>query len=803
MGKNVIRISGFLQTLTGRDYITVAESIRQETIKLGSEGYNCHKLNLEESKSFFICLVLDAFGRDERSDILLCAWALLKGYEYGKNLTQRRSYYLEQREKYIPEAIKKQPFNSLKKSQQISKANALLGKENKLCSEIETYFNMIADKIKYINNARKKFVEAEKSRNSEYVVEYPIPSYIASSQHKENPEDNVKIAETFGLPFTNNWFSGRVEEIKTIENNFKKGVYIQILNGMGGMGKTQTAIKFVYDHISEYSLIHWINGCSIESIVLDYKSFLNTKCILPSDTSTNSICHTYIDYMNNHSNWLIIYDNYDCYSNEEYNEFKKLCLPKNFSTGNILITSRNNRKIGDSKIVDINSLLEEDSIQFLLKRTETDNRIMAKKLAKRLGYFPLAMEIAGAYIYATPSCNMEQYLSYLNESSSILDKMVDVTDYNNTIKEVILLTLERIKKDNSFSDYGEYIETIIYLSAYGDSNEIDFSIYALLASNKNYPHGSIGEIMYKKITRHENWKRVLKLSRYLCNQQECGDIARTVVKYGLMTYSAEHLEMHALQQEIIRDQIITDSFWCDVSELVQQEYFRKYKEHIRDRIIEHFKDDIEVAFLEPDEKCASILVNYIQLIKNEVEAYSQLFAEFSSALSREKCFIRFLVLYEELSRYYFTIDNDDLARKYLGLFLFYNSHVLECFGNMKRLYGAGMIIQIAINSISLIIDRFGNNYVCEIDNDTIISQAQINDGEYCLLASLYYNLYGCLTKLALNGELVWMDDSKENLVKFQKVLKLFQKYTEKYWHNDISDLIEKYLIRFVEFVKDS
>ena len=129
MRKDNIEIYGVLQGLRNNcDYINVVNFIYKATAKQVEDSFRLRKLSLEESKSFLICLVLDSLNRNERSDILLCAWGLLKGYEYGKSLTQRRKLYLEQREEYVPSYIKDQPFKTFEKDIQKRKADDLVKK---------------------------------------------------------------------------------------------------------------------------------------------------------------------------------------------------------------------------------------------------------------------------------------------------------------------------------------------------------------------------------------------------------------------------------------------------------------------------------------------------------------------------------------------------------------------------------------------------------------------------------------------------------------------------------------------------
>ena len=50
----------------------------------------------EAVKAFLIHLAVETFGYDYRSDIVLCSWGLLQGYETITGITERRAKYLNE-----------------------------------------------------------------------------------------------------------------------------------------------------------------------------------------------------------------------------------------------------------------------------------------------------------------------------------------------------------------------------------------------------------------------------------------------------------------------------------------------------------------------------------------------------------------------------------------------------------------------------------------------------------------------------------------------------------------------------------
>ena len=367
--------------------------------------------------------------------------------------------------------------------------------------------------------------------------------------------DKEYPAENYNLPMSNDWFTGRKKELTEIERNFAEGGRMQILYGMGGMGKSQIARKYVYDHYRSYSLIHWINASTIDSIVECYKAFLTEKKIVPADQTTEAICQSYTNYMDSHSDWLLIYDNCDYYTDKEYAAFSELCLPKNQAVGKILITTRNKRSIGRAKRIEAGVLSGEDAVAFLLQRTELDDSAGAEQLADRLGQFPLALEIAGAYIHATPGCNFKTYLSYLDQETKILDQMVEVTNYNETIKDILLLTLKRIREDRGGDTISLCVEDVLHIFSYGAPLDIDLKALRFLETQ-----GDAYENVISCCAASQN--HLSELKEICADTLRRNELARTLITYALMGEQSNGLlSMHELQQEVLRNDVFQESEW--------------------------------------------------------------------------------------------------------------------------------------------------------------------------------------------------------------------------------------------------
>ena len=366
-------------------------------------------------------------------------------------------------------------------------------------------------------------------------------------------------SNAINLPAANDWFTGRESYLSAIAENFANGSRIQIVCGTGGIGKTQIAQQYVHSNYSSYSEIHWIYADSIDGIVQAYCEILSEKNIPPENQGAKTVCQAYQKYMDSRMDWLIIYDNANYYTDESFNDFVQLCLPKNTRTGNIIITTRNNRPIGKAEIIEIDLLTEEESKDFLMIRTNHNDEAGAIQLAKRLVYYPLALELAGAYIRATPNSSFKKYISYLDKGKKMLNIKNNVTDYHETIRELLLITLGRIKNDYG-SEIGRIIEDLLHIFSYENPYYLDLFSLCYLHSEQNQDL----ELLVRDIL-HEGEDiipRLIKLSDFLRDEINQDLVASILMRYGLVhDGQSECLAMNEVQQEVFRDYIFDDRDW--------------------------------------------------------------------------------------------------------------------------------------------------------------------------------------------------------------------------------------------------
>jgi len=333
------------------------------------------------------------------------------------------------------------------------------------------------------------------------------------------------------LPFMQNqYFTGRDKVFEDICVGFESGKTIaltQTLAGMGGLGKTQTALEYVYRYAYKYKCVWWVMAETESTVLASYKNFATKMGLIPKEQQDDElILQAVLDWMDSESKWLFIYDNVNGIS------ASTPWLPRN-NRGNILITTRSNH-VPFGKRVDIDVFTEEEAIHFLESRTGLDKGLEnAAVLAKRLGYLPLALEQAAAYIQT----NGDTYVDYIylleSHGLKVLDDMYGVNHYDKPLAVTMEISIEKINKDEA--------RDLLYLCAYMAPEDIDDALFRENAELLPMP---LSEALKNRLIGNEAWRQLTQYS--LLKRQDDGN-----------GYS-----MHRLLQEVVRNKIGLDKQWA-------------------------------------------------------------------------------------------------------------------------------------------------------------------------------------------------------------------------------------------------
>lgn len=362
-----------------------------------------------------------------------------------------------------------------------------------------------------------------------------IPEYIFPEVNPEKIAIKPNIISTIenfndtlfnrkeNLPFIRNkFFSSREDILKSIHVNFRTyedRQIIQILSGIGGVGKTQIAIEFAYSFLDYYPLIWWIKAETKQGIVDSFMELGRNLGISDSHLNLDESekVAIIIEKLNCVKRYLLIFDNANCL--EEIEKY----LPKS-NVGSILITSRDNNWKMIGNVISVDVFTPQEALDFIRKRTLINDMPGAEVLSKRLGFLPLAIEQAAAYIVN----NALSFFDYIKLFEKYKLKLFDLEsskplNYANTVTITSRLSINRINNESS----AQLLKIISFLDA--DSIELVF----FTNSEKILPH---------------------PLSECIQNELRLKEIIWELKRYSLIKEENKRLSIHRLLQEVIREE---------------------------------------------------------------------------------------------------------------------------------------------------------------------------------------------------------------------------------------------------------
>jgi len=199
------------------------------------------------------------------------------------------------------------------------------------------------------------------------------------------------------------------------------------LYGMGGIGKTQAALEFIYRYQSYYSRIYWISAVSQESLLDGYgKIAKQSEIKMPNDFTPIEIADRVLSWLRENQSWLLVIDNLDDINilstrNLGVENNVQILLPQCGPQQHTLITTRNPRADDiPAQGVEVPVFDKTEALELLISLSKnsplpnSSENETADQIVEELGHLPLAIGQAAAYIKQV-SGNFTRFLRHYRE----------------------------------------------------------------------------------------------------------------------------------------------------------------------------------------------------------------------------------------------------------------------------------------------------------------------------------------------------------------------------------------------------
>ncbi|HEX6385576.1 MAG TPA: hypothetical protein VF177_12975 [Anaerolineae bacterium] len=211
------------------------------------------------------------------------------------------------------------------------------------------------------------------------------------------------------------------------------------------MGKTQLALEYCYRHKDGYDVIWWLRADETATLAADLIELGRALGLPVKGISEQSAAVTVVRRWleGRERRWLLVCDNADMVKPDDLRPY----LPKD-GPGHVLITSRNPVWGRLARVLAVGVFTADEAIDFLLERTGREERKEAAALAEALGYLPLALEHAGAYVEETGITLTEYQQRFEQRRPALWQRVSAPGDYHATITTTWELAFQRLRTDS-------------------------------------------------------------------------------------------------------------------------------------------------------------------------------------------------------------------------------------------------------------------------------------------------------------------------------------------------------------------
>jgi len=313
-------------------------------------------------------------------------------------------------------------------------------------------------------------------------------------------------------------FAGREEELAWLARELPARGRVAV-HGLGGVGKTQLAVRYVHCHRDDYpDGVFWLRADQEHSFVGDLAGLAWRLGLEERDEPAQELrIEAVLRWLRANGRWLLVLDNLE----PEVGEAVRRWLPPGLP-GHLLVTSRT--PMWSARLV-VEPLDVEVATRFLLQRTGQDDAGAARDVAETLGCLPLALEQAAAYVTASGR-DLASYAGLLRGRLVDLLREGRAEDYPEPVAGAWQLSLERVEAERPAA------ADLLRLCAFLAPDDIPAGVLA--AGAHELPGGLPGA---------------------LGDDIELDRTIATLLRYSLVGRRSDELRVHRLVQVVVRESI--------------------------------------------------------------------------------------------------------------------------------------------------------------------------------------------------------------------------------------------------------
>ncbi|MGV9364999.1 FxSxx-COOH system tetratricopeptide repeat protein [Amycolatopsis sp. NPDC003731] len=273
------------------------------------------------------------------------------------------------------------------------------------------------------------------SNNTQYttVTQAPLPAI----------ESVPAVPGLSRIPLDTALFVGRSGELDQLEAVLDRSgrAAVVAVHGLGGVGKSTLAARFAHLHAGRFEFRWWITADSAAALDTGLADLAETLLPATADLPGEQRAALGVRWLATHEDWLLVLDNVTSPQDVAG-------LLSRVRTGTVVITSRQRSGWRAAETVALDVLAENEALHLLTRIVRLEwpdaDLVGAERLCSELGWLPLAVEQAGAYLAQT-RISPAAYLDLLARfPARMFTATAEGGDAQRTMARVWHVTIDRL-----------------------------------------------------------------------------------------------------------------------------------------------------------------------------------------------------------------------------------------------------------------------------------------------------------------------------------------------------------------------
>ncbi|GAA0903506.1 hypothetical protein Vau01_121580 [Virgisporangium aurantiacum] len=342
------------------------------------------------------------------------------------------------------------------------------------------------------------------------------------------------------VPLPASWFQHRAtaEALTRAAQAGRTAVLTQVLSGMGGVGKTQLAAEFARRLSDELDLLVWVTASDRGAIVAAYAETARTVGVAEPEVEPEPAAARLLGWLERtDQRWLVVLDNLDRPADATG------WWPPTNSNGCTVVTTRRRDAALQAQgrtLIEVGLFTPDEAVAYLTHAIETlTPPEHLQELAAALGYLPLALAQAAAYIRERriDCTTYQQQLANQRRLTDLLPAEDGLPDeHQHTVASTWALSITAA--DNT--PPRALASAVLVIAALLDPNTIPADLF-------------ITTPIRDHLTAH--------LGGVAVGEQAVADGLHTLHRLNLLTHDRDRssVRVHALVQHVTRDQLTPEA----------------------------------------------------------------------------------------------------------------------------------------------------------------------------------------------------------------------------------------------------